>query len=133
MTNAASGGWGLSGSHLHMAVHHPRKSGQELTQGGILEAGADAEAMEGLLTGLFLMARSACFLLDPRTTSPGMAPPTVGWGPLSITTAWPLKSPSEDDFSLRQVAQNHLAQYLYDNVLMRPSAMYNKKFTCKNL
>ena len=32
-----------------------------------LEAGADAEAMEGL------------FLIEPRTTSPGIAPPPVGW------------------------------------------------------
>jgi hypothetical protein len=31
---------------FHIAVHHQRKSGQELTQGRNLEAGADAEAME---------------------------------------------------------------------------------------
>lgn len=29
------------------AIHHCRKSGQEIKQGRILEAGADAEAMEG--------------------------------------------------------------------------------------
>jgi hypothetical protein len=33
--------------YFHIAVHHQRKSGQELTQGRNLEAGADAEAMEG--------------------------------------------------------------------------------------
>ena len=33
--------------HFHIAVLHQRKSGQELTQGRNLEAGADAEAMEG--------------------------------------------------------------------------------------
>ena len=32
-----------------------------------------------LLTGLLLMACSACFLIESRTTSPGMAPPTMGW------------------------------------------------------
>jgi hypothetical protein len=39
------------------------------------EAGADAEAMEGC----YLLACSACFLIEPRTTSPGMAPLTIGW------------------------------------------------------
>jgi hypothetical protein len=39
---------------FHTAVHHQRKSGQELTQGRNLEAGADVEAMEGF----FLLA---CF------------------------------------------------------------------------
>ena len=32
-----------------------------------------------LLTGLLPMACSACFLVEPRTTSPGMALPTMGW------------------------------------------------------
>jgi hypothetical protein len=32
-----------------------------------------------LLTGLFPLACSACFLIEPRTTSQGMAPPTMGW------------------------------------------------------
>jgi hypothetical protein len=32
-----------------------------------------------LLTGLLLTVCSACFLIKPRTTSPGMAPPTIGW------------------------------------------------------
>ena len=32
-----------------------------------------------LLPGLLLMACSACFLIEPRTTSPGMAPLTMGW------------------------------------------------------
>ena len=32
-----------------------------------------------LLTDLLLMACTACFLKEPRTTSPGMAPPKVGW------------------------------------------------------
>jgi hypothetical protein len=32
-----------------------------------------------LLTGLHLMACSVCFLIEPRTTSPQMAPSTRGW------------------------------------------------------
>lgn len=32
-----------------------------------------------VLTGLFLMAGSACFLTEPRSTKPGMAAPTMGW------------------------------------------------------
>jgi hypothetical protein len=42
------------------------------TQAG-QEAGADAEAMEGC----FLLACSACSLIELKTTSPGMAPPTM--------------------------------------------------------
>ena len=38
---------GLFSLHFHIAVHHQRKSGQELTLGRNLEAGADAEATEG--------------------------------------------------------------------------------------
>jgi hypothetical protein len=33
--------------HFHTAVHHQKKSGLELTQSRNLEAGVDAEAMEG--------------------------------------------------------------------------------------
>jgi hypothetical protein len=32
-----------------------------------------------LLTGLLLLACSACFLVEPRTTSPDAALPTRGW------------------------------------------------------
>lgn len=54
------------------------------------EAGAHWEAMEGwvLLTGSLPMVFSACFIIKPRTTSPGMEPPAMGWGlgpPPSIT------------------------------------------------
>jgi len=70
----------LYSSHFHIAVHSQRKSGQELTEGRNLEAGADAEAMEGvLLTGLLSLACSGCFVIELRTTSQGMAPPTMGW------------------------------------------------------
>jgi hypothetical protein len=56
---ASWGGKGLFSLHFHIAVHHQRKSGQELT-------------------GLLLLACSACFLKEPKTNSPGMAPPTMG-------------------------------------------------------
>jgi hypothetical protein len=48
---------------------------QKLKQGANLEAGADGEAMEGCC----LLVCSAYFLIEPRTTSPRMAPPTMGW------------------------------------------------------
>ena len=44
---ASWGGKGLFSLHFHTAVHQQRKSGLELTQGRNLEAGADAEAVEG--------------------------------------------------------------------------------------
>jgi hypothetical protein len=55
---ASWGGKGLLGLHFYIAVHHQRKSGQELTQCRNLEAGADAEIMEGCC----LLACSAFFL-----------------------------------------------------------------------
>jgi hypothetical protein len=44
---ASWGGKGLLSLHFYIAVHHQRKSGQELTQGRNLEAGADSKALEG--------------------------------------------------------------------------------------
>jgi hypothetical protein len=41
------------------------------------EAGADAEAMEGCS----LLACSACSLIEPKTTSPEMVPPTRNLSP----------------------------------------------------
>jgi hypothetical protein len=41
------GGKGLFSMYFHIAVYHQMKSGQELTQGRNLEAGAVAQAMEG--------------------------------------------------------------------------------------
>jgi hypothetical protein len=39
-----------------------------------------------LLTGLFPLACSTCFLIESKTTSPGMAPPTIG--PPCLITNW---------------------------------------------
>ena len=44
---ASWGGKGLLSLHFHIALHHQRKSGLELTQYRDLETGADVEAMEG--------------------------------------------------------------------------------------
>jgi hypothetical protein len=53
------------------------------TQAG-QEAGADAKAMEGcyLLDCLLPLACSACSLIEPKTASPEMVPPTRGLSPL---------------------------------------------------
>ena len=48
------------------------------TQAG-QEAGADAEAMEDVTHWL---ASSGCSLIEPKTTSPGMAPYAMGPSPL---------------------------------------------------
>ena len=63
---------GLFSLHFHIAVHHQRKSGQELTLGRNLEAGADAEAMEGCY---WLASPVLLSLLSYRT--PGL--PAQGW------------------------------------------------------
>jgi hypothetical protein len=74
MTKATWTGRALFGLHFHIILHQ-RKSGQELTQGRNLEAGADAEAMEAC----YLLACFTCFFIEPRPISPGMAPPAIGW------------------------------------------------------
>jgi hypothetical protein len=56
----------------------PKESGQELKQGGNLEAGADAEPMEGCC---LLPCSSACFLIEARTTSLGNGTTTSGLPP----------------------------------------------------
>jgi hypothetical protein len=82
---ASWGGKGLFDLHFQIPVHYWREAGQELKQGRKLKAGADSEAMEEMfLTGLLPLACSACFLIEPRTTSPGIGPPTMG-PPLLIT------------------------------------------------
>jgi hypothetical protein len=76
INSAGKGSFCLS---FYITVLHQRKSGQELTQGRDLEAGADAEAMEGAADwlaspGLLPLACSACFLIDPRTHQPKDGP-----------------------------------------------------------
>jgi hypothetical protein len=62
---ASWGGKSLFSLHFHTAVHHQRKSGQELTQGRNLEAGADAEAMEN--AAYWLASPGLLSLLSYRT------------------------------------------------------------------
>ena len=74
-------GKGLFSLYFQLAIHHQRKSGQELKQGRNLETGANTETVEGC----FLLACSPwfaqpAFIWNPgRTASSGMAPPTMGW------------------------------------------------------
>ena len=72
---ASWGGKGLFSFYFHIGLNHQRKSRQELTLEELTHGGM-------LLTGLFPLAFSACFLIEPSTTSPGMAPPTMGPSPL---------------------------------------------------
>ena len=72
---ASRGGKGLFDLHFHIAVDHQRKSGLELTQV------KKQELMQRPwrdVTRLLPRPCSSCFLIEPRTTSPGMAPPTMG-------------------------------------------------------
>lgn len=52
-----------------------RQSRNSIKQGRSWSRGHGGE----LLTGLLLLAYSVCFLILPRTTCRGMAPPTVSW------------------------------------------------------
>jgi hypothetical protein len=66
--------WGekdLFSLHFHITVYYQRKSGQELKQVRM------QELIEEAMEGCYLLACSACFLIDPKITSPGMAAPTM--------------------------------------------------------
>jgi hypothetical protein len=65
---------GLFVLHFYRTVHFQRKSGQKLKD---LEAGADVEAMKGCCS-LACSIMACSFLIEARTTSPEMAPPTMG-------------------------------------------------------
>ena len=74
------GGKGLFGLHFHTAVHHQRKSGLELKQ--VRKQELMQRPWRVLLTGLLPLPCSACFLIEPKTTSPEMIPFTRGPPPL---------------------------------------------------
>ena len=65
----------LSSSHSSVRLSSLVNSKQELRQCRNLETGAEAEAVEDTVYWLGL----ACFLIESRTISLGMAPTTVGW------------------------------------------------------
>ena len=71
MTNTTWGGKGLFDFYFSVTIHHQMKSGQELEQARNLEAGAEAEAMEG---DSFLVSHGLLSI-----TSSGMTPPTKDW------------------------------------------------------
>jgi len=58
----------------------PRKSGLELKQ--VRKQELMQRPWRDVLTGLPHLACSACSLIEPKTTSPGMVPPTRGLSPL---------------------------------------------------
>ena len=70
INSAGKGSFCLS---FYITVLHQRKSGQELTQGRDLEAGADAEAIEG--TAYWLASPGLLSLLSYRPQDP----PAQGW------------------------------------------------------
>jgi hypothetical protein len=73
--DASWGGKGLFSLHFQIAVHHQRKSGLELKQV------RKQELMQRPwrdVTGLLPLPCSAYFLIESRTTSLGIAPPTMG-------------------------------------------------------
>ena len=77
MIKATWGGEGLFSSLFHISIHP--KEVRAGTQTGQEPGGRSwCRSLEGmLLTGLLTMVCSACSLIEPRTTSWSMAPPTV--------------------------------------------------------
>ena len=69
------GGKHLFGLHFQSTVHLWRKLGQE-PGGRSWSRDHDGVVSHGLLP----LACSACILIEPRTTSPGMVPATMFWG-----------------------------------------------------
>jgi hypothetical protein len=82
MTKNKLGRKGFIQLTLPYCCSSPRKSGLELKQVRKQELMQSHEGM--LLTGLFPLACSACSLIEPKTTSPEMAPPTRGPPPSSL-------------------------------------------------
>jgi hypothetical protein len=72
---ASWGGKGLFILYFHIAVYHQRKSGLEVKQVRKQEM---TQKPWRDVTGLLPLACSADSLIEPKTTSPGMAPPTSG-------------------------------------------------------
>jgi hypothetical protein len=78
MTEKICGEKDVFGLRFCSIVHHQRKLGQEVKQSGILEAGADAEAMEGYgFLACFLWVVQAAFLHNSELPAKGRPPPTI--------------------------------------------------------
>jgi hypothetical protein len=80
MTKKQVGEERVYSAYISIRCSSPKEVRTGTHKGRNSEAGVDAEAMEEycLLTGLLPLACSACFYIEARATSPGMAPPTVG-------------------------------------------------------
>lgn len=73
-------GTGLLGLQFHITVDQQRKSEQEVKHGQEPGGRNWCRVSEGVLLTCFLLTvYSVCFLIEPRITSPGVAPPTKGW------------------------------------------------------
>jgi hypothetical protein len=81
---ASWGGKGLFSLHFHIAVHHQGSQDWNSSRSGSRSWFRGHGGM--LLTGLLPLACSACSLIEPKTTSPEMVPPTRGLS--SLITNW---------------------------------------------
>ena len=70
---------------IHITIHHRRDRDRNLSRAGTWSQEFMQRPWSMLLTGLLLMAYSACFLIEPRTTAQG-CPHTrwVGASPISL-------------------------------------------------
>jgi hypothetical protein len=74
------GGKGLFGLHFHNAVHPQGSQDWNSSRSGSRSWCRGHGGM--LFTGLLPLACSACSHIEPKTTSPGMVPPSRGLSPL---------------------------------------------------
>jgi hypothetical protein len=77
---ASWGGKDLFSLYFHTAVHHHSKSGLELKQ--VRKQELMQRPRWDVTFWIASPGCSACFFIEPRTTSPGMAPSTMGPSPL---------------------------------------------------
>lgn len=61
---------------FHITVYHQRDSEQLLKESRNLETGVDTKTME---EDSLLACLLACFLIESKTTRPGVAPPIMDW------------------------------------------------------
>jgi hypothetical protein len=74
---ASWGGKGLFSLHFHVAVHHQRKSGLVIKQ--VRKQELMQRPWRDVPYWLASLACLACFLIESKTISLGMTPPTMGW------------------------------------------------------
>jgi hypothetical protein len=84
---ASWGGKGLFGLHFHTAIHHQGSPDWNLSRSGSRRWFRGHRGM--FLTGLLPLPCLACSLIEPKTTSPEMAPPTREPPPWSLIEKMP--------------------------------------------